>query len=64
MKGSIAKIDHAHQRGELRGANGKTYPFEREGMVLWLQFDTLQPGTPVTFDLEGTNRVINVERVK
>jgi hypothetical protein len=64
VKGTVAKIEQAHQRGEARGEDGKLHLFERDGMVLGWQFDDLQPGTPVTFDLEGTNRAINVRQMK
>ena len=33
-------------------------------MVLWLQFSQLQPGTPVTFEVEKAGLVINVERLE
>lgn len=64
MKGTVTKIEQAHQRGEIRGEDGTLHPFARDGMLLGWQFDDLQPGTPVTFDVEGTNRASNVKREK
>ena len=64
VKGTVTKIEHAHQRGEIRAADGTEHPFARDGMGLGWQFDDLQPGTPVSFDLEGSNRATNVRRVK
>jgi hypothetical protein len=64
VKGIVTRIEQAHQRGEVRGEDGQLHRFERDGMVLGWQFDDLQPGTPLTFDLERTNRATNVRRVK
>ena len=64
MKGTVTRIEQANQRGEVRGEDGQLHRFERDGMVLGWQFDELQPGTPLTFDLERTNRATNVRRVK
>ena len=33
-------------------------------MVRWLQFNELQPRTPVTFEVERAGHVINVERLE
>ena len=64
MKGTVTKVDDAHQSGEIRGDDGKIYIFERDGMALSLRFDALQPGTPVTFDVAGTKRAENIARQK
>jgi len=63
VKGTVTRIEHAHQRGEIRGENGKLLLFVRESLVLGRQFDDLQPGTPVTIDVEGS-RAINVRQAK
>jgi hypothetical protein len=64
VKGTITRIEQAHQRGELRGEDGALHLFERDGMASGWQFDDLQPGTPVIFDLEASGRATNVKRVK
>ena len=64
VKGTVTRIEQARQRGEVRGEDGQLHRFERDGMVLEWQFNDLQPGTPLTFDLERTSRATNVRRVK
>ena len=64
VKGTVTRIEQARQRGEVRGEDGQLHLFERDGMVLGWQFDDLQPGTPLTFDLARINRATNVRRVK
>lgn len=63
LTGTIARINRLGQSGEIEGDDGKRRPFERESMVRWLQFNELRPGTRVTFEVEGSGRVINVERI-
>ena len=61
MTGRIVSVDHARQRGVVRDEDGRERSFEREGMILWLQFDTLRPGAQVRYDVESASgRAINV----
>jgi hypothetical protein len=64
VRGSVTKIEQSQQRGEIRGEDGTSRSFARHSMASGWQFDDLQPGTPVTFDLEGINRATNVKREK
>ena len=64
MNGTITRIDRPRQLGEIKGDDGTVRSFERESMVRWLQFNELQPGTPVTFEVEKAGLVINVERLE
>ena len=62
MRGVIVLIDRARQAGEIRRDDGTRSSFDREGMVRWLQFEKLQPGDRVTYDLDSSGAAINVER--
>jgi hypothetical protein len=62
VRGTITEIHRQQQRGTIRGEDGQTHHFEREGMVRWLEFNELKPGDAVVFELEATGSAINVER--
>lgn len=62
MTGTIATIDHEHQRGVILSADGTQHRFERESMLLLLQFDHLQPGTVVLFEVNASGGAFNVEQ--
>jgi hypothetical protein len=63
MRGVIAQINSRKNEGVILGENGKRYPFDREDMVLYLDFANLTPNTPVRFDVEvGTGNAFNVVR--
>jgi len=62
MRGTILEIHRLQQRGTIRGEDGELHHFEREGMVRWLEFDVLNPGDSVVFEVETTGSAINVER--
>lgn len=61
--GTVITIDRAQQRGTIRGDDDRVRHFEREGMVLWLQFDDLRPGVRVRYEVEATGSAFNVERL-
>jgi|KBSSwiStaDraftv2_1062776.scaffolds.fasta_scaffold169888_2 cold shock CspA family protein len=63
LAGTISRIDRLHQYGEIQGDDGKVRLFDRENMVRWLQFNELAPGTRVSYEVENTGGVINVERI-
>jgi len=63
LKGTITKINRPHQWGEIQGDDGSVRRFEHESMARWMQFDELEPGTRVIFEVEGAGAVINVERI-
>lgn len=63
MTGTISSIDWELQRGVILGADGKAHRFERENMVFFLQFDKLQPGTFVLFELNAGGGAFNVEQM-
>jgi hypothetical protein len=63
QRGTIVRLDRLHQSGTIRADDGTEHPFERENMVLWLQFLELRPGDVVTFEVEGSANAINVERI-
>ncbi len=62
MTGTITALDRSNHRGVILGADGKLHPFERETMVLRLQFDDLTLGMAVIFDVTQGGRALNVER--
>ena len=62
MKGTITALDRSNHRGVILGVDGKMHPFERETMVLRLQFDDLTLGMSVIFDVAQGGRAFNVER--
>lgn len=62
LHGIVTEIDRKRQRGAIRGEDGQVRWFERENMLLWLQFLDLTPGDRVTFEIEGAADAINVER--
>jgi hypothetical protein len=64
MEGTITRISLLRQMGEIEGDDGTVRSFERENRVQWLQFNELRPGTRVTYEVENSGRVINVERIK
>jgi hypothetical protein len=63
MRGSILRINLRDQCGDVKGEDGRVRPFSRDAMVHWRQFLELKPGDPVTYEVEHTGAVINVERV-
>jgi hypothetical protein len=62
VHGTIVRIDRHRQSGEVEGEDGAVRRFDREGMVRWLQFDQLQRGDGVTFDVDSSGAAINIER--
>jgi hypothetical protein len=48
--------------GTIRDDSSRTFTFTRTAMVLDLEFDQLQPGDVVQFELDGSRRAVNVER--
>jgi hypothetical protein len=63
MRGSILKINLRDECGDVTGEDGLVRSFSRDAMVRWLEFLELSPGDPVTYDVEHTGAVINLERV-
>jgi len=63
QRGTIVSLDRRLQSGIIKADDGTPHTFEREDMVLWLQFLDLRPGDVVTFEVEGSGNAINVERV-
>ena len=63
MRGSILTINLRDECGDVVGEDGLVRPFSRDAMVRWLQFLELSPGDAVTYDVEHTGAVINLEQV-
>jgi hypothetical protein len=61
LRGTIQGIDRLRQRGDIAGDDRSKVSFEREGLVRWLQFDRMQPGVRVIYELESSGAAINVE---
>jgi hypothetical protein len=61
MRGVVATVDHQKRTGLIRGEDRRRYPFTRDAMVFWKEFDVLKPEMLVQFDIEH-GRAINVER--
>lgn len=62
--GIVTAINRQKQSGTIRGDDGRTLSFEREAMVLYLEFEQLKAGDTVQFDVEGERTATNVERVQ
>lgn len=61
LRGTIEGIDRLRQRGDIAGDDGTRAAFEREGLVRWLQFDKMQRGVRVIYEIESSGAAINVE---
>jgi hypothetical protein len=63
MTGVIVQVDRDYQRGTIRADDGTLHPFQRDGMVRWLEYQELRAEDRVSFELDG-NDAINVERLE
>jgi len=62
QRGWIIAINRQKQLGTIRGEDGRFHHFFRDDMVRWLEFDELNSGDLVLYDLETTGSAVNVER--
>jgi cold shock CspA family protein len=60
--GIVTRINPRLKFGTIRAAGSRMFTFTRAAMVLELEFEQLQPGDVVQFEIDGSRRALNVER--
>ena len=62
MVGTVAVLDRTSQCGAIRGADGKVRRFDLVDMIYTLEFQELQLGDEVVYEVDDEGGAINVER--